>query len=84
MPVAEPLDLHWYVCFSVEVETIRLPHTDKAVGIDLGLTTFAALSNYALLCDAHLCELGRTINLLKQFIYHPLACHHHPPDRATD
>ncbi len=36
---------HWYVCFSVEVETAQLPRSDKAVGIDLGLTTFAVLSN---------------------------------------
>lgn len=35
----------WYVCFSVEVEPIPLPQTDRYVGIDLGLTTFAALSN---------------------------------------
>jgi putative transposase len=37
--------LHWYVCFSVGAEVVRLPHSDKAVGIDLGLTTFAFLSN---------------------------------------
>lgn len=35
----------WFVCFSVEVETTCLPPSDKAIGIDLGLTTFAALSN---------------------------------------
>lgn len=36
---------HWYVCFSVEIDTAPLPHSDKAIGIDLGLSTFAALSN---------------------------------------
>lgn len=36
---------HWYVCFSVEVVDIALPHSDKAVGIDLGLATFATLSD---------------------------------------
>jgi putative transposase len=36
---------HWYVCFSVEVADIALPHSDKAVGIDLGLATFATLSD---------------------------------------
>lgn len=36
---------HWYVCFSVEVDTLPLPHSDKAIGIDLGLTTFAVFSN---------------------------------------
>ncbi len=35
---------HWYVCFSVEVVDVAMPHNDKAVGIDLGLTTFAVLS----------------------------------------
>lgn len=35
----------WYVCFSVEVADVALPHSDKAVGIDLGLATFATFSN---------------------------------------
>jgi len=30
----------WYVCFSCEIENV-LPPTDKVVGIDVGLTTFA-------------------------------------------
>ena len=34
----------WYVCFSCEVEINVLPHTDKLVGIDVGLTTFATFS----------------------------------------
>ena len=35
----------WYVCFSVEVEPIKriVPH--KSIGIDMGLTSFATLSD---------------------------------------
>jgi putative transposase len=36
---------NWYACFSCEVEPNSLPPTDKVVGVDLGLSTFAALSN---------------------------------------
>jgi putative transposase len=36
---------HWHVCFSVEVDTVPLPHSNRTIGIDLGLTTFAVLSN---------------------------------------
>lgn len=36
---------NWYACFSCEVESEPLPPTDKVIGIDLGLTTFATLSN---------------------------------------
>jgi putative transposase len=35
---------HWYVCFSVEVVDAALPHSDKVVGIDLGLASLATLS----------------------------------------
>jgi putative transposase len=35
----------WYVTFSCEVETLHLPASNKAVGIDVGLHTFAALSD---------------------------------------
>ncbi|MFZ4860406.1 MAG: RNA-guided endonuclease InsQ/TnpB family protein [Desulfuromonadaceae bacterium] len=35
----------WFVCFSCEVEPKRLPPKDNAVGIDVGLHTFAALSD---------------------------------------
>lgn len=34
----------WYVSFSVECEPERLPEAPTQVGIDVGLTTFAALS----------------------------------------
>jgi putative transposase len=36
---------NWYACFSCDVEPNLLPPTDKVVGVDLGLSTFAALSN---------------------------------------
>jgi putative transposase len=35
----------WYACFSVEVEPKPLPVSREVVGIDLGLKTFAVLSN---------------------------------------
>ena len=35
----------WYACFSVEVEPKRLPANPKQVGIDVGLKTFATLSD---------------------------------------
>jgi len=35
----------WYACLAVEYTPTPLPASDKAVGIDLGLESFAALSN---------------------------------------
>lgn len=35
----------WYACFSCEVESSPLPLSEKAVGIDVGLESFATLSN---------------------------------------
>ena len=35
----------WYVCFSVECEPGRLPERSEQVGIDVGLKTFATLSD---------------------------------------
>jgi len=35
----------WYACFSVEVEPKRLPDNPNKVGIDVGLKTFATLSD---------------------------------------
>ena len=35
----------WFACFTAEVEPVPLPKTGKYVGLDLGLTTFATLSN---------------------------------------
>lgn len=34
----------WYVCFSVETDASPLPTSDEAVGIDVGLESFATLS----------------------------------------
>lgn len=38
---------NWYACFSCIVEPKPLPPTDKVVGVDLGLTTFAYMSDGA-------------------------------------
>jgi putative transposase len=35
----------WLACFSVEREATPLPASDRATGIDVGLTSFAVLSN---------------------------------------
>ena len=35
----------WYACFSVEVEAQSLPASDSSIGIDVGLSHFATLSN---------------------------------------
>jgi len=35
----------WYACFSFEYESKPLPENNKAVGIDVGLETFATFSN---------------------------------------
>lgn len=35
----------WFACFSVERDTAPLPATDRAVGIDVGLRSFAVLSD---------------------------------------
>jgi putative transposase len=34
----------WYACFSVECEPATLPATKRAVGVDVGLSSFATLS----------------------------------------
>ncbi len=36
---------NWYACFSCVIEPKLLPPSHEVVGVDLGLTTFAALSN---------------------------------------
>ena len=36
---------NWYACFSCEVEPKSLPPTDQVAGVDLGLKTFAMLSD---------------------------------------
>jgi len=35
----------WYACFSVEFEPRKLPRKDTSIGMDVGLETFARLSN---------------------------------------
>lgn len=35
----------WYVCFSVECEPVPLPPCNKAVGVDVGISVFATLSD---------------------------------------
>ncbi len=35
----------WYVCFAVEVQAEPLPESNEAVGVDVGINQFAALSN---------------------------------------
>ena len=35
----------WYVCFSCAYEAERLPENTESVGLDVGIKTFAALSN---------------------------------------
>ena len=37
----------WFVCFSVEIDAAPLPFSAAETGIDVGLTTFAVLSNGA-------------------------------------
>ena len=36
---------HWFVCFSVECEHLRLPASDRVTGIDVGLNSFAVLAD---------------------------------------
>jgi len=35
----------WYACFSVEVEPVILPPSQKAIGIDLGVESFAIVNS---------------------------------------
>jgi len=35
----------WYACFSVETEPTTLPESSAAIGVDVGLSSFATLSN---------------------------------------
>jgi putative transposase len=35
----------WYVCFSVERDSVRLPESSEEIGMDVGLDSFVALSN---------------------------------------
>lgn len=42
--IKEEID-KWYVCFSVEYEPITKPISEKAIGIDVGINSFAVLSD---------------------------------------
>jgi putative transposase len=44
----------WYACFSVVVEPMPLPANDKAVGVDVGLSSFAVLSDGTEIENPHL------------------------------
>jgi putative transposase len=35
----------WFACFSVECETRPMPPSDRATGVDMGLSSFAVLAN---------------------------------------
>lgn len=35
----------WYACFSVEYEPVRKPVPNKSIGVDVGIKSFAVLSN---------------------------------------
>jgi putative transposase len=45
---------HWYAYFSVVVERQLLPQNDKAMGIDVGLSSFAVLSDGAEIENPHM------------------------------
>src|SRR5438477_12880247 len=36
---------HWYVCFSVERDSVALAESSEDIGMDVGLYSFVALSN---------------------------------------
>jgi putative transposase len=49
----------WYACFAVEVPTQPLPVSDTAVGIDVGIENFAALSDGTMISNPRLYECGQ-------------------------
>ena len=53
-------DGHWYVALSCDdVPPKPLPATDRSVGVDVGITTFAALSDGALVANPRPLEAAR-------------------------
>ena len=60
----------WYACFSVECEPNLLPKNDKQIGIDVGLTSFATLSDgqeidnprFARQAEKHLAKVQRKLS----------------------
>jgi putative transposase len=49
----------WYACFAVEVPTQPLPVSDAAVGIDVGIENFAALSDGTMIPNPRFYEQGQ-------------------------
>ncbi len=49
----------WCVCFSVEYENNPLPKSDKAVGIDVGLESFATLSTQEKIDNPHFFKIDQ-------------------------
>jgi putative transposase len=49
----------WYACFSVEFEPVSLPRNHEAVGIDVGLSAFATLSDGTEIANPRLYQKAR-------------------------
>ena len=56
---------HWYVCFAVETSAQPLPETKATVGIDLGLSSFATLSDDAEIENPRLYRQAQKVVLRK-------------------
>jgi len=48
----------WYACFSVVIDTNNHMPSPNAIGIDVGLSSFAALSNGQLIANPHNLKMG--------------------------
>ena len=55
---------HWYVCFLVEREPTPLPVAPDEIGIDVGLTSFAALSDGTTIANPR--HVSRAANYLRR------------------
>jgi putative transposase len=49
----------WYACFAVEVPAAPLPVSDAAIGIDVGIENFAALSDGTMIQNPRFYECGQ-------------------------
>ena len=49
----------WYACFAVDVSTQPLPESDLAIGIDVGIENFAALSDGTMIPNPRHYECGQ-------------------------
>lgn len=47
---------NWYACFSVELDQSQLPASSQAVGVDVGIDSFAALSDGSLIANPRIYE----------------------------